>query len=113
MSFLSFLGFGKMVKDGADVLKFPEVKAVPKMPEVKPPEKPATVFYRLGMTDNNRVSLSMGVSEILMTKEGVENLIAQLASFRDTLAAEVDNTTDDDPNGGEPIPVPEEQQKVA
>lgn len=83
MSFLSFLGFGKMVKDGADVLEFPKPKAVP---YVEPPkEKPATVFYRIGVTDNNRLAFQMGYSEITMNKQGVQNLIDQLTFFRDQM----------------------------
>lgn len=111
MSFLSFLGFNKMVEDGAKVLDFPKPKAVPKMPEVQPPapkEKPATIFYRFGITDNNRVAFSMGYSEITMNKEGVQNLIDQLTFFQSQLQDD-DYTPTDDPDGGEPVPVPEQK----
>lgn len=77
----------KKNKDSSNVIDFPVPKSVPPMPEVvPPPEKPATVFYRLGVTDKNRVSLQMGYSEITMNKAGVQNLIDQLALFRDQLA---------------------------
>lgn len=81
----------KVVKeDDTNVVKFPELNAVPKYePE---PEKPATVFYRLGVTDSNRVSFQMGYSEITMTKLGVEQLINQLEVFKNQLH---DGPTDD------------------
>ena len=77
----------KKNKDAGNVIDFPVPKVVPPMPEV---EKPATVFYRLGVTDKNRVSLQMGYSEITMNKAGVENLIKQLQVFRDQLVDEED-----------------------
>ena len=57
---------------------------------------PATILYRIGVTDNNRVSFQMGYTEITMNKQGIDNLIRQLAVFRDQL-------TDDDPEEGEGI----------
>jgi len=110
LSFLSFLGFGKLVDDGAKVLEFPKPKAVPKIPEVQPPKKeePAKIFYRLGMTDNNRVAFSMGYSEILMTKEGCQQMIDQLKFFQSQIIDE-DDGPNDDPDGGEPLPIPEQK----
>ena len=58
--------------------------------------KPDTILYRIGVTDNNRVSFQMGYTEITMNKQGVDNLIRQLAVFRDQL-------TDDNPEEGEGI----------
>ena len=58
-------------------------------------EKPAVVYYRLGVTDSNRVALSMGYSEITMNRAGVENLIKQLSVFRDQLHDEVDDEASD------------------
>ncbi len=100
-----------MVDDGAEVLKFPELKSVP---EVTPPKKeePAKIFYRFGVTDNNRVAFSMGYSEILMTKEGCQQMIDQLKFFQSQLDEEDDHTPDD-PNGGEPVPLPVPEQKAA
>jgi hypothetical protein len=69
-----------------NVVPFPEQKSVPPIPEVKPPkapEKPATTFYRIGLTSDNRVSFQMGYSEITMNSRGVENMIAQLEIFLD------------------------------
>ncbi len=65
------------------------------VPKVEPPkeeEKPATTYYRLGITSNGRVSFQMGYSEITMNKQGVQNLISQLAVFRDQLPDEEDTS---------------------
>ena len=66
-------------------------KVIP-FPYIVPPESetPAKVFYRLGVTDKNSVSFSMGMMEITMTKAGVQNLIEQLQVFRDQLQEETD-----------------------
>lgn len=70
------------------VYNFPEPKLVPPAPPATPPETPAKIFYRIGATDQNRVSFSMGHMEITMNKEGVQNLIDQLSVFRDQLHEE-------------------------
>jgi hypothetical protein len=88
MKFFDWFGRGDKPDN---VVEFPTPKTVPYIvPPVPEPEKPARVFYRLGVTDNNRVALSMGMSEITMTKAGVENLIQQLQVFRDQLHEEQD-----------------------
>lgn len=79
--------FKKKTTEPTNVVPFPEPKAVPK-PELPKEEKPATIFYRIGVTDKNRVSFQMGYSEITMNKAGVDNLIRQLAVFRDQLEDE-------------------------
>ena len=63
------------------------------VPYIEPPEKPANVFYRIGTTDQNRVAFQMGYSEITMDKKGVDNMIRQLAVFRDQLDDDVDEQT--------------------
>jgi hypothetical protein len=70
-----------------NVIKFPEPRVYPDMPKVEPPkeEKPATTYYRLGITNNGRVSFQMGYSEITMNAEGINNMIAQLEVFRDQI----------------------------
>jgi hypothetical protein len=74
---------GSVAEDMNNVIKFPELKAAPPpMPEV---EQPAKIFYRLGLTDNNRLAFSMGYSEITMNKQGVQNMIDQLAFFQSQL----------------------------
>lgn len=75
----------KVVKEEAsNVVDFPkEYKEY-----IEPKEKPAIVFYRIGATDRNRISFQMGYSEITMNKDGVNNLIRQLETFRDQLTDE-------------------------
>lgn len=70
-----------------------ETTNVVPFPEVKPPkeDKPAHTYYRLGITDNNRISLQMGYSEITMNREGVQNLIDQLTVFMNQLQEENDD----------------------
>lgn len=80
--------FGKKDKQPNNVVPFPEPKAVPHVEPPAEPEKPAVTFYRLGLTDNNRVSLQMGYSEITMNAAGIDNLITQLECFRDMLHTE-------------------------
>ena len=76
-------------KEASNVVKFPEPKAFPPMPEVEPPkEEPAKVFYRFGVTDKNRVAFQMGYSELTMNKQGCQNLIDQLTFFMDQLEDE-------------------------
>ncbi len=82
----------KKDKTPSNVVPFPEPKLVPPVPEVKPPaepEKPAHTFYRLGLTDNNRVSLTMGYSEITMNAAGIDSMITLLETYRDLLNEEV------------------------
>lgn len=82
-----FKNKGKGTTD--NVVPFPE-----KIPYIVPPEPepeaPAIVFYRIGVTDKNRISLSMGMTEITMTKTGVQSLIEQLQVFRDQLSDEAE-----------------------
>lgn len=70
-------------------IKFPEPKSVPYIvPPSQPepePEKPAEIFYRLGVTDNNRVAFSMGMSEITMTKLACQQMIEQIEVFMNQL----------------------------
>ena len=102
----------KTAKDYLDetkdnVYNLPKPKAVPPMPEVKK-EEPAKIFYRLGLTDNNRVAFSMGYSEITMSRQGVQQMIDQLEFFQNQLTDE-DDTPTPDPDGGLPLPVPEQK----
>jgi len=68
-----------------NVVPFPAPQAVPKIEPPKEPEKPVTTFYRLGITNNSRVSLQMGYSEITMNADGIDNMIRQLQVFRDQI----------------------------
>ena len=77
-------------RDYSNVVKFPEPKAVPYVEPPVEPEKPAHTFYRLGLTDNNRVSLVMGYSEITMNAAGVDSMIKLLETYRDMLHEETE-----------------------
>ncbi len=100
-----------MVEDGAEVLDFPKLKEVPKV-EPPAPKKDPNIFYRLGMTDNNRVAFSMGYSEITMNHEGCQQLIDQIKFFQSQLRDE-GGGGDDDPDGGLPLPEEVENKKAA
>ena len=84
--------FGKKNSEPSNVVKFPEPKETPKMPYVVPPEPkkedPAKIFYRFGVTDNNRVAFSMGMSEITMNRQGCQQMIDQLTFFQSQLQDE-------------------------
>jgi hypothetical protein len=75
-------------REYSNVVKFPESKAVPYIEPPPEPEKPAHTYYRLGLTDNNRVSLTMGYSEITMNAAGVDSMIKLLETYRDMLHEE-------------------------
>jgi len=80
-----------------NVVPFPAPQAVPKVEPPKEPEKPVTTYYRLGITNNGRVSFQMGYSEITMNAGGIDNMIAQLECFRDQiLKYENDKEHDDE-----------------
>ena len=73
-------------REYTNVIKFPEVKT----PYVEPPttEKDPVVYYTIGHTDNNRVSLRMGHSSLYMTHKGVQDLIDQLSLYQSQLKQE-------------------------
>jgi hypothetical protein len=68
---------------GDNVVDFPAPKSVPYIEPPAESEKPPNTYYRLGITDNSRVSFQMGYSEITMNADGVDNMIKQLQVFRD------------------------------
>jgi hypothetical protein len=65
-----------------------ELKAAP-APEPEP-KKPGRVFYRMGLTDNNRVSFSMYYGEITMNSVAVQKLIDQLEFYKSQLEDEAE-----------------------
>lgn len=95
-----FNWFGKKNKTPSNVVPFPEKKETKNdyMPPV-PPEKKTTgqSMYSIGLTDENRVSLRMGYSEITMNPQGVQNLIDQLELFKQQIM-DVDQSEDNDTN---------------
>lgn len=72
----------------------------PPEPESKPKEKEGTVYYRLGLTNNDRVSFQMGYSEITMNKTGCQQMIDQLTFFMNQLDEQhVEEASDSDDTG--------------
>jgi hypothetical protein len=111
--------FGSKNKELENVVQFPgrapgASSAPPAPPRPADPpkeEEPAKIFYRLGLTDNNRVAFSMGYSEITMNRHGCQQMIDQLTFFQSQLYDE-DGDGGGGPDGGEPLPVPEEKTEV-
>ena len=99
--------------EASNVYNLPKPTLVTPVEPPKEPEKPVTAYYRLGITNNGRVSFQMGYSEITMNAGGIDNMIEQLEVFRDQILQYEDNGPEDDPDGGEPVPVPENKQKAA
>lgn len=60
------------------------------VPYIEPPKKeePATIYYRFGLTDNNRVAFSMGYSEITMNRAGAQQMIDQLTFYMNQIQEE-------------------------
>lgn len=111
-----FFKFKKNVEEEAsNVYNLPKPKLVPPMPEVELPKKeePAKIFYRLGLTDDNRVAFSMGYSEITMNHAGCQQMIDQIKFFQSQLHDGNDDGGGPDGDGGEPVPVPEAERKAA
>ncbi len=83
----------KKKKDKSNVVPFLEKKNdyIPPVPPKE--EKPAHTFYRLGLTDNNRVSFQMGYSEITMNSAGVNSMIKLLETYRNLIQ---ESETEDD-----------------
>jgi len=78
-------------KKPSNVVPFPEQpKSVPNVDPPKEKEKPAHTFYRLGLTDNNRVSFTMGYSEITMNAAGIDSMIKLLETYRNLITEEED-----------------------
>lgn len=77
----------KISKDMNNDIPFPKLKTDSELTQCRT-DTPVKIYYRLGLTDNNRVSFQMGYSEITMNKEGVNNLIKQLQVFRDQIKEE-------------------------
>lgn len=73
------------IDDVHETYGLPEPVKVPPMPEV---EKDVVTFYRIGPTDNNRVSFQMGYSEITMNANGINTMIKMLESARDQIEPE-------------------------
>ena len=70
-----------------NVVPFPT--PAPKLVEPPPAPKPEPkTYYTFGLTDDNRVSFTMGYTTLTMNATGVDQLITQLEFFRDQLYTE-------------------------
>jgi hypothetical protein len=78
----------KVGNDMSKVIQFPELRVAPE-PEPEP-EKPAKIFYRLGLSDNNRVAFSLSYGEVTMNRDGVQRLIDQLEFYKSQLDEETE-----------------------
>jgi hypothetical protein len=105
--------FGKNKDAKSNVYNLPEPKGVAPMPYVEPPKpkEPATTYYTMGVNSEGRVVFKMGHNEISMNEAGVNNLIFQLESFRDSVFGPPEGGGGG--GGGEPIPIPIPEQKAA
>jgi hypothetical protein len=71
---------------------------VPIFPDQVPfiePLKKEQEYYSIGVTSENRVTFKTGISTLTMNRKGVENLIQQLAVFRDQLDEDHNNKEED------------------
>jgi len=75
-------------REYTNVIKFPEQIKDP-IPYIEPPKKEQE-YYSIGVTSENRITFKTGISTLTMNREGVENLIQQLAVFRDQIKEEQD-----------------------
>jgi hypothetical protein len=76
----------KMKKDDK-IIPFPEPKPVPYIAPPEPKKEPKT-YYTFGLTDDNRVTFTMGYTTLTMTKLGVQNLIEEFEFFKGRLSDE-------------------------
>jgi hypothetical protein len=73
----------------ANVLPFPA--PAPRLVEPPAPkEKDPTTYYTIGHTDDNRVTMRMGHTTLMMNYQGVQNLIDQLKLYQRQLHQEAD-----------------------
>jgi hypothetical protein len=70
-----------------NVVPFPEPREYTKIPYVAPSEptsEPKT-YYTFGLTDDNRVSFTMGFTVLTMNAPGIDQLITQLEFYKSQL----------------------------
>lgn len=103
-----------MVKDGAKVLEFPKPKAVSPQPPTAPPrQSQPREYYRVGyIAESGMTTLTMmgdyGTTMTLtMNREACEAMIKLL---RATYPDDEDDIDPDNPDGGLPVPVPQEKR---
>lgn len=67
-----------------NVVQFPK-------PVIAPPEKKPETYYTFGLTDDNRLSFTMGYATLTMNHEGIQQLIDHLEFFKNQLEKEVND----------------------
>jgi hypothetical protein len=80
-------------RDYSNVVKFPVPTVVPDTPYIEPPSpkpEPKT-YYTFGLTNDNRVSFTMGYTTLTMNEVGIQQLIDQLEFFQSQLREETDS----------------------
>jgi len=83
MIFDWFKGKDKMP---SNVVPFPEPREYPKIVPPRPESKPEPkIYYTFGLTDDNRLTFTMGYTTLTMNNAGVEKLIEQLEFFKSQL----------------------------
>lgn len=80
----------KIGQDMSKVIPFPESKSVPK--EEVPKDTGGKTVYSVGLTDNRRVSISIGYSSVTMNSVGIQHLIDQLELFK----SQIEGNEEDD-----------------
>ena len=71
-------------RDSSNVVKFPGPT-----PYVAPPEPEShKTYYKLGLTDDNRLDFTMGYTTLTMNEAGAQKLIDQLEFFKNQLSKE-------------------------
>ena len=67
---------------GSNVIPFPENKQF--NPYIAPPEPQPEpkVYYTFGLTDDNRVTFTMGYTTLTMNDVGIQDLIEQLEFYK-------------------------------
>ena len=79
-----FKGKNKMPDN---VVPFPKPAEVPYIEPPAPKPEPKT-YYTFGLTDDNRLSFTMGYTTLTMNHTGVQNLIDQLEFFKNQIDTE-------------------------
>lgn len=75
----------KIADDMKKVIPFPEPKATP---YITPPASEPKTYYTFGMTDDNRVSFTMGYATLTMNSEALQQLTDQFEFYKNLLKEE-------------------------
>jgi len=75
----------KKNKTPTNVVPFPAPQAVEPVAPSAPKKPDPKTYYTFGLTDDNRVSFTMGYTTLTMNREGTQQLIDQLKFFQSQL----------------------------